>query len=481
MTRSHPSLKEQRGILPVQVPVTSRPTHARAWYAIRAVWFWGYALYALADLVGFLLRGANTCSGQICTSNPLWTVSPPGASPETWVALFLAGVATRLVIDVAIVLVGLVALGWIERRIPLGHGDPFSGTQQPLSGSPNADLLERYRNLLSELLGLKQTGGAGAKGAHRWPEILLPAPRAELGAALEEAANRTALVGPPAEFERVQLMQQLLGQFEDSWDAVASLVAQVVTWPCLLALVYGVWLGFRGDGWWWPILAVLGCAGVTCNLLLRFSNAMGNLRIAALACSALVWMSGCVAFGSLLPLLIFMVFGGVFSGLYQSVFVELSFGGILTALVASIVAWYYAKGLNTLYFLDRTPLLSSSAQLVEPQAATTVADSPPSVLSDTTGVGTVDRMAALKASQAGQANRSVAHTEPPMDDWCSCGRFDCEGGESCAAFVTDSLQSVTVQSEPAGVDGVDLMGALKASLEAAKARKDATTPSDVAF
>ncbi len=88
------------------------------------MWFWGYLLYAVLDVGGFLLAGVNTCSGQNCVTNPLWTVSPPGAPPGAWLGIFLAGFVIRLMFAGAIIALGLIVMSWVERRIPLGQRPP---------------------------------------------------------------------------------------------------------------------------------------------------------------------------------------------------------------------------------------------------------------------------------------------------------------------------------------------------------------------
>jgi hypothetical protein len=154
-------------------------------------------------------------------------------------------------------------------------------------------------------------------------------------------------------------MQKMLGRFEDTWDAVASLVSDVMTGPCLLLIGYGVWLGARGEGWWWAGVALLWSAAGFSTLLLRFRRAMGLIRMPRLVYGVLL---GVCSMAWLLeaPLLVRLFFGGVLSGLYQSIFQEFSVVGIVMALIAGVVTWYCARGMNTFFFLERTPLLASS-------------------------------------------------------------------------------------------------------------------------
>jgi hypothetical protein len=228
-------------------------------------------------------------------------------------------------------------------------------------------LIDSYRKLLANLLG-QAGGGAGVTRARKWPEIMLPASREELGLALDNAYATVIAEGSLSDTKRLDAMKTLLDQFEDSWDAVADTVASAITTPGMLGLAYAVWLGFRGDGWSWLVGAILGAAGAYCGLLSRFSAAMGRsgmpgfVRAVLSSLCSLVFLFGSGA------LWIRLVFGGVLSGLYRSVLVEFSVLGIVMALIAALVALHYSKGLNTLFFLERAPLRRSEARPeAEPQ------------------------------------------------------------------------------------------------------------------
>ncbi len=240
--------------------------------------------------------------------------------------------------------------GALRRSPPL---QPAGGIDAETdSPSYDGNLLESYRKLLSALLG--NASDAGVRQLE-WPDRLLPAPRDELAAALDRAR---VVEGDPVARDRLEAMASLLERFSDDPNAVSDFATKVWAQPAALSIAYAVWLGSRGEGWWWLLAAAGLAVGGLWGMFLRFRLAEGrdSAPVRFVSYSLLYLLKLVVLVGSA-SLWFRLVLGGALYGLYHGIFVEFSLWAIALAVVALVVGYYYSKALNTLFhFLWQTPI-----------------------------------------------------------------------------------------------------------------------------
>jgi hypothetical protein len=127
-------------------------------------------------------------------------------------------------------------------------------------------------------------------------------------------------------------MEAMLGRFKDGFDAAYDFVWEVLKIPTSVSLGYALWLGFRGEGWWWLLPAFAVIFGGFGELGMRFYLANvsnGFKRFIGYMLSAIFGLMFVVGVATMWIRLIFV---GVLAGLYHNLFVEFSLWGIALAL-----------------------------------------------------------------------------------------------------------------------------------------------------
>jgi hypothetical protein len=222
-----------------------------------------------------------------------------------------------------------------------------------IASPDHAALAESYRKLLSELVG-----NARSTGVRRteWPDSLLPAPPSEIS----DALGRVLIDHPDqASLDRHEAMTALLQRFNPDQGVISDFISSLVTTPFMIGLAYSIWLGVRGEGWLWLVSAMLFGVSWRALLLTHFARAH-RLAEGSWARGFILGivrsLAGLICLGSTSALWIRLVFGGAVGGIYQSLFVRFDLIGLVLALIALWIGWYFSKTLGALYYFERAPL-----------------------------------------------------------------------------------------------------------------------------
>src|SRR5205823_12748348 len=112
-----------------------------------------------------------------------------------------------------------------------------------------------------------------------------------------------------------------------------------------IAILYALWLGFRGQGWWWLVPAIALTIGGFKGLSLRFSAERRASR------GRILYLAQLAVLLSIAALWLRLVLVGGLYGLYKAVFVQFNPIDLLLAAVALIIAYHFSKAVNALFNL----------------------------------------------------------------------------------------------------------------------------------
>ena len=225
-------------------------------------------------------------------------------------------------------------------------------------------IVQAYQKLLEELLG---ANGSAGVNRHRWPDMFLPLPPAQLYEVIQRVSARSI---SDNERLRLQFMKLLLDRFIGTSIVVGDFVFALTARLVVLSLVCALWFGYWGEGWWWLASPVFVAVGGIGGLVVKFTRVLHweGLR------TGYIWSFMLVVCETILlsmpvGMWLKLVFINVLLGLYNATFVSFNLVDIFLSIITLIVAFYYTKQFNTLqYFLFSAPIFrhpNSNERLVK--------------------------------------------------------------------------------------------------------------------
>lgn len=179
-----------------------------------------------------------------------------------------------------------------------------------------------------------------AKDLKSVPQRLLPASKVEIKGILQysKISNKDTFV-------------KLLDHFDSELGTISDFLAQLTANPSILMLMYSVWILFHGASWLWVCLSIWGFVGVSSSLamllLYKFEKFRFFKRLLQSILFEFLRSTGFFAFAALWLRLV--TYSGIY-GIYKATSLKFEFWSLLFSLISLVIAYFYSKQLNSIYF-----------------------------------------------------------------------------------------------------------------------------------